>query len=346
MATLIPEQKQKVDVTLKQTGSGPDLKYQIDYVAPGKVVAPGATATTDAKLFAGAKIVRVISDYETEVRHRQVRPHHRLGLVLVLHPAAVLAARVALRAARQLRPVDPGADGDRQGGVLPAGQQVLCGDEQDEGAAAGDGEAQGALRRGSPAHEPGADAALSPREGQSGGGLPADRGADPGVLRALQGALHHHRDAPSAVLRLDQGSGRARSAHHPDRLRPVPLARAGVPALLQHRHLAPHHGRDDVPAAEAEPGADRSGAGPRLPVPADPVHLHAGAVRGRPGDLLGVEQHLSIAQQYTIMRRHGTPIGGGKAKPAVAAALPAPAPAPAEGGGGGGKKGGKAAKKR
>src|SRR4029453_6536912 len=151
--------------------------------------------------------------------------------------------------------------------------------------------AQGALRRGPPAHEPGADAALSPREGQSGGGLPAHRGADPGVLRALQGALHHHRDAPSAVLRLDQGSERARSVYHPRRLRPVPLAGPGVPAFLQHRHLAPDHGRDDVPAAEAEPGADRSGAGARLPVPAHPVHLHAGAVRRRPGDLLGVEQH-------------------------------------------------------
>ena len=33
---------------------------------------------------------------------------------------------------------------------------------------------------------------------------------------------------------------------------------------------------------------------------------------------------LSIAQQYTIMRRHGTPIGGGKAKPAVAAACRRP----------------------
>jgi YidC/Oxa1 family membrane protein insertase len=64
MATLIPEQQQKVDVSIKQTGAGPDLKYQIDYVAPGQAVAPGATATTDAKLFAGAKIVRVISDYE------------------------------------------------------------------------------------------------------------------------------------------------------------------------------------------------------------------------------------------------------------------------------------------
>jgi YidC/Oxa1 family membrane protein insertase len=50
---------------------------------------------------------------------------------------------------------------------------------------------------------------------------------------------------------------------------------------------------------------------------------------------------LSIAQQYTIMRRHGTPIGGKAApKPAVAAAGAAPAPAD-----GGGKKGGKAKKR-
>ena len=39
---------------------------------------------------------------------------------------------------------------------------------------------------------------------------------------------------------------------------------------------------------------------------------------------------LSIAQQYTIMRRHGTPIGG-KAKPKQAVAV-VPTPAPADGG--------------
>jgi YidC/Oxa1 family membrane protein insertase len=48
---------------------------------------------------------------------------------------------------------------------------------------------------------------------------------------------------------------------------------------------------------------------------------------------------LSIAQQYTIMRRHGVPIGG-KAKPAVVTAVPAPAD------GGGGKKGGKGSAKK
>jgi len=53
---------------------------------------------------------------------------------------------------------------------------------------------------------------------------------------------------------------------------------------------------------------------------------------------------LSIAQQYTIMRRHGSPIGAkaqaqAQAKAKATAALPPPEPAPANGGGG--KKGGK-----
>jgi YidC/Oxa1 family membrane protein insertase len=63
MATLIPDQKTKVDVTLKQTGAGPTVKYQIDYVAPAESIAPGASAASDSHLFAGAKIVRVVDGY-------------------------------------------------------------------------------------------------------------------------------------------------------------------------------------------------------------------------------------------------------------------------------------------
>ncbi|MFN4016348.1 MAG: membrane protein insertase YidC [Reyranella sp.] len=66
MSVLVPDQKSKVDVSIKQTGAGADVKYQVDYVAGGVTVAPGANATTDAKLFAGAKIARVISDYESK----------------------------------------------------------------------------------------------------------------------------------------------------------------------------------------------------------------------------------------------------------------------------------------
>ena len=50
--------------------------------------------------------------------------------------------------------------------------------------------------------------------------------------------------------------------------------------------VAADHGRHDVPAAEAEPAAARSGAGADVPVHADHLHLHAGALPGRAGDLL------------------------------------------------------------
>ncbi|MBV8393733.1 MAG: membrane protein insertase YidC [Alphaproteobacteria bacterium] len=63
MATLIPDQKSKVDVTLKSSGQGAAVKYQVDYVGAGQAVAPGATVNTDNHLFAGAKIVRVIDQY-------------------------------------------------------------------------------------------------------------------------------------------------------------------------------------------------------------------------------------------------------------------------------------------
>ncbi len=44
-------------------------------------------------------------------------------------------------------------------------------------------------------------------------------------------------------------------------------------------------------AAEAEPAAARSGAGAAVPVHADHLHLHDGAVPGRADHLLELEQH-------------------------------------------------------
>lgn len=64
MATLVPDQKAKVDVTIKGSGAGDSAKYQIDYVGAGETIAPGAVGRTESRLFAGAKIVRVIDDYE------------------------------------------------------------------------------------------------------------------------------------------------------------------------------------------------------------------------------------------------------------------------------------------
>jgi YidC/Oxa1 family membrane protein insertase len=67
MATLVPDQKAKVEVTLKGTGPLPGTKYQIDYVGSGVTVAPGASGSSDAHLFAGAKIVRVIDAYREKL---------------------------------------------------------------------------------------------------------------------------------------------------------------------------------------------------------------------------------------------------------------------------------------
>ena len=64
MTTLVPDQQAKVDVSIKQTGTQADPKYQIDYMSPGMTIAPGATSSSTSRLFAGAKIVRVIDDYE------------------------------------------------------------------------------------------------------------------------------------------------------------------------------------------------------------------------------------------------------------------------------------------
>ncbi len=48
--------------------------------------------------------------------------------------------------------------------------------------------------------------------------------ADPGVLLALQGAVRHHRNAPRAVLRLDQGSLGARSDQSVQPVRPAAVS--------------------------------------------------------------------------------------------------------------------------
>jgi YidC/Oxa1 family membrane protein insertase len=67
MATLIPDQKAKVDVTVKGTGAAPNDKYQVDYVGKGIAIAAGATGSTEGHLFAGAKIVRVIDAYRDKL---------------------------------------------------------------------------------------------------------------------------------------------------------------------------------------------------------------------------------------------------------------------------------------
>ena len=67
MATLIPDQKAKADITLKGTGAAANAKFQVDYVGAGIAIAPGASGSYQSHLFAGAKIVRVIDAYSEKL---------------------------------------------------------------------------------------------------------------------------------------------------------------------------------------------------------------------------------------------------------------------------------------
>jgi YidC/Oxa1 family membrane protein insertase len=103
-------------------------------------------------------------------QHPALRADDRLGLVLFHHQAALQTDRLALSLLRQFRRGDPRRHRHRQGGVLPARQPLLRVDEQDEEAAARNGQAAGAVQ-GRPHGPPaGHDGALQEGEGQPGGG--------------------------------------------------------------------------------------------------------------------------------------------------------------------------------
>ena len=139
------------------------------------------------------------------IQAQPLRAADRLGLLPLHHQAAVPGDGLALPLLRQFRRRHPVDHRHHQDLLLPARQQVLRLDGEDEGGAAGDAGDPRPLRRRQGQAAAGDDGALQEGEDQSDRGLPADPDPDPGVLRALQGAVHHHRDAPRAVLRLDQG---------------------------------------------------------------------------------------------------------------------------------------------
>ena len=68
-----------------------------------------------------------------------------------------------------------------------------------------------------------------------------------------------------------------------------------VPEYAARRRVAADHGRDDVGADAAEPAAARPRAAEDLQLDAGDLHLHAGVVPVRPGDLLGLEQRAVAA---------------------------------------------------
>ena len=301
-ATLLPDTDAKVRARFSATESNGVNTYQTDYLSAPQTVAPGASGTADARLFAGAKEVSVVGinfpiggsggyNQQLGLNHFDLlidwgwfyfitKPMF-LAIDYFFHLVGNFGIAILIVTVIVKIP------------VLPARQQILRLDGEDEGGAAANGDDQGALRRRQDEAAAGDDGALQERADQSAGRLPADRHPDPGVLLALQGAVHHHRDAPRAVLRLDPRSVGARPDQHFHPRRPDPVRSDRHPDV---RHvpayglLAGDHGRDHVGADEAQPGAARSDPADDLQLDAADLHLHAGELPGGPGDLLGLEQ--------------------------------------------------------
>jgi YidC/Oxa1 family membrane protein insertase len=66
-AVLLPKTDAHVIANFRADKLGTLETYQTDYLLDARTVAPGGTATADARLFAGAKEVRVVNDYENKL---------------------------------------------------------------------------------------------------------------------------------------------------------------------------------------------------------------------------------------------------------------------------------------
>ncbi|HQR88079.1 MAG: membrane protein insertase YidC [Caulobacter sp. 12-67-6] len=64
LAALIPDQSQDVAAQYRVTQAGPVDIYDVNIVGPTKVLAPGQTLTQNTRLFAGAKTVPLLRQYE------------------------------------------------------------------------------------------------------------------------------------------------------------------------------------------------------------------------------------------------------------------------------------------
>ena len=94
----MPDTNAKVHARFSAGEAGGEETYQTDYLLDPQTIAPGATATADARLFAGAKEVSVVGINFPFWRRRRLQPGaspqpfrsvDRLGLVLLHHQADV-----------------------------------------------------------------------------------------------------------------------------------------------------------------------------------------------------------------------------------------------------------------
>jgi YidC/Oxa1 family membrane protein insertase len=68
-ATLLPDTTTRVDAKFSTSTIGNNIRtYQSDYLGPAHTIAPGGSAAVDGRLFAGAKEVSVVDNYDRELK--------------------------------------------------------------------------------------------------------------------------------------------------------------------------------------------------------------------------------------------------------------------------------------
>jgi YidC/Oxa1 family membrane protein insertase len=67
-ATLLPDTTARLKARFSTGTLGSIQTYQTDYLLDAQTIAPGATATVNARLFAGAKEVAVVNDYDKQLK--------------------------------------------------------------------------------------------------------------------------------------------------------------------------------------------------------------------------------------------------------------------------------------
>ena len=294
-ATLLPDTKTRVDAKFSAGTTGNNVKtYQTDYLGPALTVAPGGTAGVDGHLFAGAKEVDVVDNYDQELKLNRFellidwgyfyfitkplflamdwiyRHTGNFGVAILIITVIIKffffpLANKSYASMAKMKAVQPEmmAIRDRYADDKVKQQQAMMELYKKE--------------------------KINPIAGC----LPILIQIP--VFFALYKVLFvtiEMRHAPFFGWIKDLAAPDPTTIFNLFGLIPwdpsqVPLTRS-VPDA---RHLAAHHGRDHVVPDEAQSAAARSDAGDDLQLHADHLHLHAGELSGRAGDLLGLEQH-------------------------------------------------------
>jgi hypothetical protein len=140
MATLIPPQKEKFNARFSIAREKTTEIFRADYLLAGRNIAAGGKASVTHSLFAGAKIVSLVEDYQKQMdiyRYDMTIDHHLLD---------VPGPRLAQQARWQFRRRHYPADDFGENPLLPLGQSFLRIDDQDEEGPARDEGPSGALQ--------------------------------------------------------------------------------------------------------------------------------------------------------------------------------------------------------